>query len=564
MSIDVRVLAVSILLAILPAGAAHGQGKETPLAEGRRTLAVQGERFGTLADDHPATLQARGIFDRIVRAAGRRPGVAFELHVLDTPRVIAESLLGGFVVVSRGFVELAQSDPHALAFILGHEVAHLVRDHHGILDSLGVLGAGAASGRPPSPEHVRAYQYVELEADRLGVLFAGLAGYDVSAAVPTLLTLTARVGPDVFHPSPKERAARIREEITGIGEHLEVFYLGLYLLSAGRYLESARVLEHFLGLFPSREVLSAVGVAYHREALRWAPAAEFRHLLVVDSMTRAPSPRGGRRPPQFRVMMERAVQYYTLAADADPTYAPALSNLAAASLDLGEPDLALGYANRALRQDPRLVSAYVNRAIARAIDRDSRRAEEDFLAAARLAPFQREVAWNLGRLYEREGRGDEARRWAARAKPVEPGVAEPSLPAGFEERVREWIAEPGARSIRIPLGGRPPEDVTLVVSRGRGVAALVRQGVVDAVGILPSARAIALGGVRPGDAPARVEAAWGRPTALDGFQALSVWSYPRRPLAVFLLNERVHSIWAGFERTRGEDGLSRAPSARTP
>ena len=168
-------------------------------------------------------------------------------------------------------------------------------------------------------------------------------------------------------------------------DHLELFHLGLFMLASGRPLDAAQTLEYFLSLFPSREVLSAVGVAYHREALRHAPVPPFRHVLVVDGASRAPIPRGG-TPPAVRQYLERAVFYYTSAAEADPTYAWANSNLAAAHVDLGERELALGYANRALKTAPGLAAAYNNRGVAWALGRDWAQAENDWLAASRLDP----------------------------------------------------------------------------------------------------------------------------------------------------------------------------------
>ena len=528
--------------------------KETPLAEGREALLLRGERFGVLPDEHPATVQSREIFGRLVRAAGRRGGVALELHVLDTSRIIAEALPGGLVVISRGFLDLARGDTHAIAFILGHEVAHVVRDHHGLLDSLGMLGAGrtgAASG-----EQVRAYQSVELESDRLGVLFAMLAGYQPSAAVPALITLTNRVGPDRFHPDPKERAGAIRDQIADVAQHLEVFHVGLAMLTSGRYLESARVLEHFLTLFPGREVLSAVGVAYHKEALRYAPIPEFRHVLVIDPATRAPSTRALTPPAQFRQHMERALHYYTLAVEADPSYAPAWNNLAAAQLDLGDRDLALGYSGRALRDDPRLAAAYNNRAVAHLLgkDRDLKRAEDDLLRASQLDPGLREAAQNLARLYELQRAPDKAARYrperpAARSE-ADAGESIAGLTLGTESS-KLGLAEPGVRQIKLPLAS-PGGELTLLLSAGRGVAVLVRDGQVDAVGSLPGSAATTRFGIKPGDPAARVEALYGRPAGTTGVQALNVWSYPSRGLTLFLVNDRVQVAWIGRPASRSD------------
>jgi tetratricopeptide (TPR) repeat protein len=519
-----------------------------PLVEGRQALTVQGERYGTLADTHPLTLRVRGIFEKIVRAAGRRPGVAPEVHVLETPKVIAQALPGGLVVVSKGFVNLARSDENAIAFVLGHEVAHLLRDHHRVLGSLG-LGAGSDPVRAPAAEQARAHQAMELEADRLGVLFSALAGYQAWASIPVVTALAQRTGPDLFHPHPQERASAIRKQITEVSEHLEVFHLGLFLLGVGRYLEAARVLEHFLALFPSREVLSTVGVAYHKEALRYAPEPEFRHLLVIDPTTRAPAPRSAAPHPAFRQFLQRAVQYYTLALDADPTYAPAPNNLAAAYLDLGERDLALGHANRALREDPRLASGYNNRALAHLMAKEYRLAEEDLLRAASLDPGRGEVAHNLARLYEIQGRADEASRWRTRPEsekrqitPERVGSLSPGMPINS---LREWMAEPGARQIRLPLGGSGSDDLALLVFSRRGLAVLARNNLVEAVGTREPAGVSTGQGLQPGDPAPRVEAAYGRPAGLDGVQALNVLGYPARALAVFIVNDRVQAIWVG-------------------
>ena len=304
-----RSLALATLAFVLMAPWASAQPRETPLAEGRRTLTLQGERYGALPDQDPVTLRVREIFGKIVRAAGQRPGLAFEVQVLDTPKVIVEALPGGLVMISRGTVDLTHGDDNALAFLLAHEVAHLERDHHALLESLGVLGAGASAARAigETEQVVHAYHAVELDADRLGVLYSMLAGYRALAAIPILITLIERSGPDLFHPNPKERAGAIRDQIAEIADHLEIFHLGLFLLGAGRPLDAARVLEHFLALFPSREVLSAVGVAYHREALRYAPAPPFRHALVVDGITRAQSTKGGGAHPAFTQFMDRAL-----------------------------------------------------------------------------------------------------------------------------------------------------------------------------------------------------------------------------------------------------------------
>lgn len=550
-------LRLLLVVLLAPSLAAAQQPRELPLVEGRRALSIQGEHYGTLADDHPTTVKVRAIFQKLVRVAGQRPGLALEVHVLDTPKVVGESLRGGLVVVSRGLVDLARGDESALAFVLGHEVAHVVRDHHELLISLGVLGVGLTPDKSavPPEQVVRAYHVVELDADRLGVLFAALAGYRVSPAIPVLQALIERSGPDLFHPNPKDRAAAIRDQIADIVDHLEVFHLGLFLMATGRYLDAARVLEHFLSVFPSREVLTAVGVAYHKEGLRYAPRPEFRHLLTIDAATRVPATRGAAAHPAFRQFLDRAIHYYKLAADADPGYAPAQSNLGSAYLDLGDRELALGHINLAIKEDPALAAAYNNRALAALMARDYRRAEDDLLAAARLAPGLREVVENLAKLYEALGRSDEGRRWTARLRPAESAAKEQSpealggvAPGTPVSRLAPWVSEPGVRQIKLGLGRDASEDLTLLVFSRRGLAVATRSNLVEAVGVLPNARVVTALGVRPGDSFARVETAYGRAAGPDGVHALNVWSYPARALAMFVVNDRVQAIWSGRSR----------------
>src|SRR5436309_1850804 len=98
--------ALGLLLAPWPTA---GQSRPAPLAETRRDVSLQGERFGILPDTHQVTIRARDVFEQITRAAGPRPDLVLEVRVLDTPRVIAESQRGGLVLISRGLVDLIGS-----------------------------------------------------------------------------------------------------------------------------------------------------------------------------------------------------------------------------------------------------------------------------------------------------------------------------------------------------------------------------------------------------------------------------------------------------------------------
>lgn len=92
----------------------------------------------------------------------------WEANVATSPRVNAWCMAGGKIVVFTGLLDLGLSDDE-LAAVLGHEIAHGLREH--------------------TREAVRSGRQFEIEADMIGVELAARAGYDPRAA----LTLWAKV-----------------------------------------------------------------------------------------------------------------------------------------------------------------------------------------------------------------------------------------------------------------------------------------------------------------------------------------------------------------------------------
>ncbi|OWW18960.1 M48 family metallopeptidase [Noviherbaspirillum denitrificans] len=152
---------------------------------------------------------------------------AWEVNVLTSPEVNAWCMPGGKMAVYTGLIEKLQITDDELAAVMGHEIAHALREHAreraseqavaGTLISVGaaVLGVGDLGqktaeyaymgllGLPNSRRH-------ETEADRVGVELAARAGYDPRAAV-TLWQKMGQLGggePIKFlstHPSQTDR-----------------------------------------------------------------------------------------------------------------------------------------------------------------------------------------------------------------------------------------------------------------------------------------------------------------------------------------------------------------------
>lgn len=124
----------------------------------------------------------------------------WEVNVLSSPDVNAWAMPGGKIAVYTGLIEKLNATDAELAAVIGHEIAHALREHareraseqmvaSGLISvgsailGLGDVGQKGAEyaymgllGLPNSRNH-------ETEADRIGVELAARAGYDPRAAI---------------------------------------------------------------------------------------------------------------------------------------------------------------------------------------------------------------------------------------------------------------------------------------------------------------------------------------------------------------------------------------------
>jgi len=135
------------------------------------------------------------------RVANKLRKFSFEVVKGDEPNAFA--LPGGFIFVTRSLLELCDWNQDEIAFILAHEMAHVIRGHamsRIITNSAISVGAKAAPIRGPLASWVgkvgvkfleSAYsQDTELEADKLGARLVVVAGYDPKAPMKLLARLS--------------------------------------------------------------------------------------------------------------------------------------------------------------------------------------------------------------------------------------------------------------------------------------------------------------------------------------------------------------------------------------
>lgn len=197
-----------------------------------RQVVQQQRQKGTLNANAALTSRVRAITARLIPAsAAFRPDArswSWEVNVFDSPEINAWVMPGGKIGVYSGLVTKLDLTDAEIAAVLGHEIAHALREHARerasqqvgaqlvISGAAVLLGAGEAAtdlstifyqtffGLPNS-------RLQETEADRIGVEIAARAGYDPRAAVTLWQKMARKAGgggtPEFLstHPSAENR-----------------------------------------------------------------------------------------------------------------------------------------------------------------------------------------------------------------------------------------------------------------------------------------------------------------------------------------------------------------------
>jgi predicted Zn-dependent protease len=196
---------------------------------------------------HPVTNAALTDYVNLVgtvvaQQSPRYTELPFRFAVLDTDEINAFAAPGGYIFVTRGALELMESEAE-LAGVLGHEIAHVDQKH--VLEQVrkGNMITGAASENdlngPVMDKAVETLAGVifkgldrgsELESDSLGMLYAAASGYRPDG----LLTFVRRLQANetsprrgrflaemkATHPPTADRVAALERQATA--EHLDM------------------------------------------------------------------------------------------------------------------------------------------------------------------------------------------------------------------------------------------------------------------------------------------------------------------------------------------------------
>jgi len=164
-------------------------------------------------------------------------GFKWEYNLIDNKEANAWCMPGGKIVVYTGLLPITQNEA-ALAAVIGHEVSHALLQHgnqrmsQGLLQQLGGVALSVAlSNKPAETQNLFLGAYGagsqvgillpfsrknELEADRYGVLFTAMAGYNPQEAIALwerMEKASAGSPPEFLstHPSEGNRIAQLKK-----------------------------------------------------------------------------------------------------------------------------------------------------------------------------------------------------------------------------------------------------------------------------------------------------------------------------------------------------------------
>ena len=271
------------------------------MANNNSNVVSWSKRCGGQSPDDMRTRRVKEIFDLVKNASDARDKQSrlFILRCDGWPW--AATLQDRNVILTRGAIEAIygsndslKSKDARLAFVLGHELKHVLEDdfwHEEVRRQEFMAGNSLIDYGERAKERRR---HDERRADEDGFIYASLAGFDTSEIFSAVrgedsfladwAQQTSTLSGDT-HFLPEERTKHLKKKFQSLNNAVDLFQYGVRLAHFGRYNEARILLEDFQNIFPSAQVLNNLGYVYLQIARQRMPpelAYRYWYPAVLD------------------------------------------------------------------------------------------------------------------------------------------------------------------------------------------------------------------------------------------------------------------------------------------
>ncbi|MBS1161890.1 MAG: Zn-dependent protease with chaperone function [Proteobacteria bacterium] len=252
------VVSLLVACAATPAPQRHGAGVAVGEASSLRTLVPAAElekaaatqytqlkqsaaEKGALAPDkHPQLIRLRGIAKRLLPFVDRFNPEArqwhWEVNLIGSKQLNAFCMPGGKIVFYTGIIDGLKLTDDEIAMVMGHEIAHALREHarerlaKNQLTDVGasilgeLIGGGQLTGLFKAGGNLMSLKFSrddESEADVVGLDLAARAGYDPRAGISLWKKMEGAgngAAPAWLstHPAGRDRIAEIEQQLPAV------------------------------------------------------------------------------------------------------------------------------------------------------------------------------------------------------------------------------------------------------------------------------------------------------------------------------------------------------------
>jgi len=363
------------------------------------------ENYGDYARDRgkndPKVDWAVSVFERVKNVADKGEARLPRLFIINTVgKPYAMAIPDGGIIINSTTLDICYSGvgrkegDRRLAFILGHELAHLGNKDFMHREAFQALKKYGEEGMKKTMreffnlstlEKAKHFKEKEFLADRKGAIYAAMVGYDIGklfAKKNNFLKYWAQQAEIGFaydknslHPSFEKREQFIRTQLKAVANQVELFNAGVLLFQMDSFHDSEAAFREFVRAYPAREVLNNIGLcnlqlSFQHLALKYKDEYyRFRFSTAIDHSTTALTlcPRGEGdylKDKDISRYLTKAEEFFRQAVERDKYHKSSRYNLAVIAILKKEYARAQAECDFILKYDPCDVKALNNKAIA--------------------------------------------------------------------------------------------------------------------------------------------------------------------------------------------------------